>query len=504
MTEHDPLPPDRPTAPPGPEPDGPTGGGTAAPPDTGTPGGAGPADEPTVVLGASAAEEPTAVGGPAAGGQAAGGPTAASAFGAGEPTGAGGSSRYQPPPYQPSGGPPRRLQRSTRRKVIAGVSGGLGEYTGIDPVLFRVLFAVLTVFGGVGVLLYVVGWLFLPAEDQEVSAAESLIGRGGRGGRGTDIVQAAALVIVGLILAGVVSQGDGGDVLLLVLAVGGVVLLVRNLNERRDGRPLPPPPPPPYPAQPYEQPYQAQPYQAYEQPPFPPAGGAPQTAAFGAAAGSATATLADPEPPAKRVKRRRERSILGVLTLSVLLVVLGVAAAIEGDDPHPRTYLALALGVLGLGLVVGAFRGGARGLVWIGIPVAVALVAVSTADVSLDGGTGDRQYRPQSVAELREGYRIGIGNVRLDLTDLDFTGQNLSVTASAGIGNVEVLVPRNVDVQVDGRSGIGEAALFGENANGTSAERSAFDQGPDGEGGGRLRLVLEVGVGRVEVDRATA
>jgi hypothetical protein len=59
-------------------------------------------------------------------------------------------------------------------------------------------------------------------------------------------------------------------------------------------------------------------------------------------------------------------------------------------------------------------------------------------------------------------------------------------------------------VEVVGRAGIGEAELFGEKVNGTSAERTLVDEGPDGEGGGRLRLVLDVGVGRAEVDRAAA
>lgn len=513
MTEH-------PTSAPGSEPDRPgvaatppAGAGPSEPPGpstdeptvVGAPGPGAPlSDEPTVVVG-GAADEPTRVigdaGAPRDGWTADGGSTGVTgdAGAAGTPGSGAGSYRYEPPgagapPYGP---PHRRLQRSTDRKVVAGVAGGLGEYTGIDPVLFRVLFAVLTVFGGVGVLLYVVGWLFLPAADQQVSRAESLIGRGGRGGRGTDIVKAAALVVAGLILAGVVSQGDSGDVLLLILVVGGGVLLVRNLNERRDGRPPLPPPavPPPAPYQPYQQ----QPYPAYEQP-----AGSP----FGAPAGTATRTDTYPVPPPVAGRgARKERSILGALTLSALLVVLGVTAALDAGGAlraEARDYLALALGVLGLGLVVGAVLGRARGLVWLGIPLALALVAVSTADVSLEGGTGDREYRPQAVAEVQKDYRIGVGSVRLDLTDLDFTGQAVSTRVSAGIGNVEVLVPRDVDVDVVGRSRIGEADLFGALVNGTSSERSVVDQGPDGEGGGTLRLVLEVGVGRVEVDRATA
>jgi hypothetical protein len=210
-----------------------------------------------------------------------------------------------------------------------------------------------------------------------------------------------------------------------------------------------------------------------------------------------------PKPP-------KERSILGLVTVSLLLVVLGVTAAIDaasgGDDVQARHYLALAVGVIGLGLVVGAFRGRARSLIWLGIPLTIALVGVSTAEVHLEGGTGDRQYRPQTVAEIQDRYEIGVGSIRLDLTDLDFATaeQVVSSELQAGIGDIQVVVPRNVDVRVTGRAGIGEAELFGRTVNGTSDERTVEDQGPDGAGGGELELRLDVGVGKVEVDRATA
>ncbi|HET8590978.1 MAG TPA: PspC domain-containing protein [Nakamurella sp.] len=68
--------------------------------------------------------------------------------------------------------------RSRGDKKIAGVAGGLGRAFGIDPVLFRVAFVVLAIFGGAGVLLYALGWLLMPADGDEVSAIEALAGRG--------------------------------------------------------------------------------------------------------------------------------------------------------------------------------------------------------------------------------------------------------------------------------------------------------------------------------------
>lgn len=72
----------------------------------------------------------------------------------------------------------RRPRRSRSDSKIAGVAGGLGHYLGVDPLLFRVGFAALTIVGGAGILLYCLLWLLLPAEGDEVSAGESLIGRG--------------------------------------------------------------------------------------------------------------------------------------------------------------------------------------------------------------------------------------------------------------------------------------------------------------------------------------
>ena len=62
-----------------------------------------------------------------------------------------------PPPYRP-------LLRTRDDRVVAGVAGGLGRWLDIDPVIFRVTFAVLTLFGGVGLVAYLIGYLLIPDE----------------------------------------------------------------------------------------------------------------------------------------------------------------------------------------------------------------------------------------------------------------------------------------------------------------------------------------------------
>src|ERR671921_823822 len=59
----------------------------------------------------------------------------------------------------------RRLTRSPSDKLIGGVAGGLGRYFGIDPILFRIAFVVLTFAGGVGALAYIGRPAFAPADD---------------------------------------------------------------------------------------------------------------------------------------------------------------------------------------------------------------------------------------------------------------------------------------------------------------------------------------------------
>lgn len=57
-----------------------------------------------------------------------------------------------------------KLFRSEKNVVIGGVCGGLGEYFDIDPVILRVIFAVLAIFGGGGLLLYLLLWIVIPSK----------------------------------------------------------------------------------------------------------------------------------------------------------------------------------------------------------------------------------------------------------------------------------------------------------------------------------------------------
>lgn len=61
----------------------------------------------------------------------------------------------------------KRLYRSRTDSVFAGVSGGLGKYFDIDPLLFRVLFVVLTFLAAGGIIAYIILWIVMPPEPYD-------------------------------------------------------------------------------------------------------------------------------------------------------------------------------------------------------------------------------------------------------------------------------------------------------------------------------------------------
>lgn len=69
-------------------------------------------------------------------------------------------------PNQRAGGP-KKLARSRTNRILAGVCGGLGEYFGIDPVLVRVGWVIISLLTGAGILLYLASWVLIPKEPGE-------------------------------------------------------------------------------------------------------------------------------------------------------------------------------------------------------------------------------------------------------------------------------------------------------------------------------------------------
>jgi hypothetical protein len=184
---------------------------------------------------------------------------------------------------------------------------------------------------------------------------------------------------------------------------------------------------------------------------------------------------------------------------------------LTGASVDGAAYLAVPIAVLGLGLVVGAWFGRARWLIPIGL-VLVAALAITTAARNADFDGGDFHGRPAlnttwpptTVDEVVRNYNADAGNATLDLSKVDFADSKaVDVDVQTGLGNLTVLLPPNVDVEVHGQVDIGDAAVLGNQWGGVGQSgRTVTDNGADGEGGGKLVLNARVnGPGNLEVHR---
>jgi len=79
---------------------------------------------------------------------------------------------------EPNINPSKRLYRTRAGRVVAGVCSGIAGYFGIDPTLVRLAFAVFTIFGGAGILIYLIAWIVIPEEGGDGSSiAESFVSK---------------------------------------------------------------------------------------------------------------------------------------------------------------------------------------------------------------------------------------------------------------------------------------------------------------------------------------
>ena len=241
-------------------------------------------------------------------------------------------------------------------------------------------------------------------------------------------------------------------------------------------------------------------------PPAPPAGGyRPPFAPHGPWASTATPpAYAPPQPRAPRPpKPPRERSKLGRLTFFAVIVVLGLMAVIDmaGASIAIPAYFAAALVTIALGLIVGGWFGRARGLIALAILASIGL-GISSGIERWGGEVGNSVYRPQSIAAIADRYDFTAGNATLDLRDVDFTNQQQTVTMTMKVGQLRVLLPAKVDTTATLSLDTGRAMILGkEYTDRTVGDQTISDLGTDGQGGGTLKLNLQMDTGNVEVIR---
>jgi predicted membrane protein len=134
--------------------------------------------------------------------------------------------------------------------------------------------------------------------------------------------------------------------------------------------------------------------------------------------------------------------------------------------------------------------------VLIGILVALAGIPALFVDSDLwDEGVGDAVERPERSADLVP-FEHGIGKLTVDLTEpgLDLDGE--TVEARLGIGDLEVIVPGDTDVDLDAHVGAGNIDAFGDEENGFDVDLSGIT---GTSGTQELVLDLEVGIGNLRV-----
>lgn len=355
------------------------------------------------------------------------------------------------PPPPP---PPRRLERARSGRMVAGVCEGLGRYFDVDPVIFRVGFAVTAVAGGAGLLAYLIAWLVIPEEGSGRAPLHL--------GRGTPTWLPIILVVIGLLALGDAFDhgGPGFGSGLVLVGIGAWLLWHRD--QQRRAAPAPAPSTNPAPISPDTDEIRAE--DVVVPPP--------------------------PEPP----------SVLGRVAWSVLLVLAGGAILLDRAGALDVTlvgFLGTALVVVGAALVVGAWAGRARGLIGLGVVLTVVAGFASVVDVPLRGGVGERRWAP--VTQVRDEYRWGVGDAELDLTAVD---RDVRTRVRLGIGSLVVIVPADATVAVDAHAGAGNVDLFGREADGIDVDREIVSRGS--ELGPGVELDLRVGLGELEVHRAAA
>lgn len=120
----------------------------------------------------------------------------------------------------------KRLYRSRTNKMVAGVCGGLGEYMDIDPTLVRIVFVLLVLASGMGVLAYLAMWLIVPEEGETAESASAETVRAGA----EQMAQKAQEVSGGVKQAVDDRKIEPALVAGVVLIVLGAFFLLQNLN----------------------------------------------------------------------------------------------------------------------------------------------------------------------------------------------------------------------------------------------------------------------------------
>jgi len=402
--------------------------------------------------------------------------------------------------------------------MVSGVAGGLGEYFAVDPVIFRVLFAVLSFLGGVGILMYGLAWLLVPEPDVDTSALDRAIGHL----RARRVPPWLVLIGGAMVLwLGWFSWWSPGPTFpaLMLLAILLLVLIKRTGSA--DGPPVVPP--------------QAGVAAAGAVP----AGGTgvvaePGTAenptlewsppTVGEADGAPTAGRGPLIPPLndtrrsmqawiaeagaahrERVRRRRPIKVGVAASLAIAWTVVALVDAFN-RAPFPA-YLWVGLAVLCTGLLVSVLT--RRMTLSLLVPIAV-LTAVTFAlggtRTSLTDGSGQQGWQPTAADQLVD-HRQFAGQTTLDLTSLAGVPAARTIHLEQAAGEVRVLLPAGLNATVIADIHLGEISNgrdydTGQHVNGMNVNLEM--RPPAGVQGQPITIYVRLSAGHIQVERATS
>lgn len=213
---------------------------------------------------------------------------------------------------------------------------------------------------------------------------------------------------------------------------------------------------------------------------------------------AATLATKQAERASRQSDRRTNHQVLGAVLLAVggnwLLAELGL---------FPFGWpglIAVGLMTLGVALIGTAKAGRTKPMVAIGILMTVVLAMSSGVGGAVGGGFEDGTYVVRSQAELLDLYERRLGDLTLDLRNLDLDESD-HVSGVTRVGDVRVILPRDLAVSVTAEvHGPGEIDILGTKDDGIRTTMTYESPGFQGAGD-RLALRLETTVGEIKVER---
>ena len=134
-------------------------------------------------------------------------------------------------------------------------------------------------------------------------------------------------------------------------------------------------------------------------------------------------------------------------------------------------------------------------LLLLGVMTAVGVTLGSGS--SLSGGAGNNTYVPLNASSVQPHYRLGAGDLNVNLSRVQFPVSGQAVDVTLGVGNVTIEVPKGAVVDVHARSGIGQVDVFGQ--SGSNVQATSYQGAGQRSDAPHLNVDAHVGLGNLQV-----